>query len=337
MTQYEKLLALAKACANPVQTEYSADGETVTIEHAKQALRDGISELMGSKKGSYKNYRANKNLIFALIEETVDLVIPRQVNKTFGAWAEISVYGQGDAPLFRIKQGRKRAKKFITKVGLSGNYETFRLDQSTFKLDTEAFGGAGVINLERMADGAEDLTEVAQIILEGIEDSVYAEITKALQNSLAGANSNNFASANGVDATLVKGLIDAMYAYGDSVTIYGTRQIVGKLAVSDAMRSDADKSDMRERGYVGRFHSADVVALPQGFVDETNTVYGLSNAYLYIIPGGNEKIVKVGFEGDTIVNELQNRDNTIEVSAYKKFGVAVLTNNQFAMYKDTSV
>ena len=55
---------------------------------------------------------------------------------------------------------------------------------------------------------------------------------------------------------------------------------------------------------------------------------------VYIIPeGANGKPVKVAMEGTTIIDEYENRDRSREIQSYKKFGVAVIDDNDIAVYK----
>ena len=90
---------------------------------------------------------------------------------------------QGQKAVFKKKVGRSRAKKFLTQVGLSGVYETFRLDSTTFEIPAHAVGGAVTIDFERLLDGAESIKDVMDIMTEGLVDSVFLEVQKALRGA----------------------------------------------------------------------------------------------------------------------------------------------------------
>ena len=64
---------------------------------------------------------------------------------------------------FKKKLGRARGKSFVTRVGLGGVFETFRLDSTEFTIETEAIGGATAIDFERFLAGQEDLAEQVDI------------------------------------------------------------------------------------------------------------------------------------------------------------------------------
>ena len=63
-------------------------------------------------------------------------------------FAEIKTYAQGDKPTFILKLSKNRAKQFITRVGLAGIYEVFKLDKKSMEITCEAYGGAAQIGLE---------------------------------------------------------------------------------------------------------------------------------------------------------------------------------------------
>ena len=53
--------------------------------------------------------------------------------------------------------------------------------------------------------------------------------------------------------------------------------------------------------------------------------------------GGNDKPVKIAFEGQTIVDEYVNADRSREVQVYKKLGVVAMMTNNICSYEDTSL
>lgn len=60
--------------------------------------------------------------------------------------------------------------------------------------------------------------------------------------------------------------------------------------------------------------------------------------YLFILPAGQEKIVKVALEGGLITRETSMQgDWTINFEAYQKAGVAVYSVNNIGIYKMTSL
>ena len=121
-----------------------------TSESVNAAFVDGLRELMGT----YNQFMKNRYDIYDIIIQAADEVMPKKVISELGAFCEIQVVGEGQKAMFKRKLGRNRAKKFLTQVGLSGVYETFRLDADTFELGGHAVGGGATVDFVRIIDGS---------------------------------------------------------------------------------------------------------------------------------------------------------------------------------------
>ena len=116
-----------------------------TNDSVNAAFIDGLKELAGS----VNKFMKNRYDIYDIIIEAADEVMPKKVISALSAFAEVQVVGEGQKALFKRRLGRNRAKKFLTQVGLSGVYETFRLDSDTFELNAHAVGGGATIDFQR--------------------------------------------------------------------------------------------------------------------------------------------------------------------------------------------
>ena len=103
--------------------------------------------------------------------------------------------------------------------------------------------------------------------------------------------------------------------------------------------SDQDMMDVRDRGYIGKFHGYPVVVMPQSFTDDTNAKTTMNPSFAYVIPAGKEKIIKLVFEGDPYFKEWENRgDNGIELQAYAKVGLAIVSSpNYWGIYYNSAI
>ena len=326
------MLAVAKADKNaPVAYSF---GEK---QYDYNALNDTLREELKELAGTYSLYRENKNTIFALIEETIDEILPKKVMEQYSMFAEVRTFAQGDRPVFNKKEGRRRAKQFVTRVGLAGIYEVFKLDKSTFEVPTSAFGGAAQIGFEEFLDGKVDFAEVTEIIMEGLDEVVYEEIAKALIGGINQLPAANKVSHTGFNEAQMDKLIAISRAYGEP-TIYCTYELAAKiLPVSDWVSNDM-KNERNAQGYISQYKGNRIVILPQSFTDETNATKVIDPSYAWIIPtGGNDKPVKIAFEGQTIVDEYTNYDRSREIQVYKKLGVVAMMTNNICVYEDSSL
>ena len=169
--------------------------------YSMENVNDALVEALRDMAGSVNQFMKNRYDIYEIIIEAADEVVPKNVIDAVGVFAEVRQVGQGQKALFRTNLGRTRAKKFLTQVGLSGVYETFRLDHGYFELGGHAIGGACRIDFERMLDGAEDMAELVAILTEAQTEAVYKEVHKALRAafSKAGVPANNRAQGSDYD------------------------------------------------------------------------------------------------------------------------------------------
>jgi hypothetical protein len=341
MLNRNDLVALMKqvAKADPsTPVAYSFNGENLSYEALNETLRQELNELAGT----YSLYRDNKNLIFSIIEETLDEVLPKKVVEQYNQFAEVRTFAQGDKILFRRKLGsNKRAKQFVTRVGLAGIYEVFKLSKAeeAFEVRTSAIGGAAQIGFEEFLDGRVDFAEVTQIIMEGMDELIYKEVAAALKASINQLPPANRAAVAGFDEAAFDKLITIASAYGEP-TIYCTYEFAVQMIPQEAWRyTEAMKDELWRTGRLASYKGKKVVILEQGFEDETNSRKVIDPGYAWIIPtGADNKPVKIAFEGATIVDEFNNPgDRSREIQVYKKVGVVAMLANNICAYVDTAL
>ncbi|NCC88069.1 MAG: hypothetical protein EOM05_09435, partial [Clostridia bacterium] len=239
-------LALAVAKKTP-QGEFSFSDMHETL---RDAMKVAISD---EGKISYTKWHQNKLAIFALIAEMVDAVLPQKIEQAgIGKFIEVKNFGHGDKPRFTVKTGKKNVKRFITKVSAAGVYDRVRLDKAYFDVDVYVHGGAVYQTLESFLAGDGDINEVLDIMLDELEESIYVDVTTALQGATATMPAANQATHNGFDSTKFRNVLATVRAYG-TPNIFCTQEFAATLTLDAAFVSDADKNDMREQGYIGKY------------------------------------------------------------------------------------
>ena len=340
--EFNDILKLAKTVAKADPSKpvaYSFGEKSFGYSEMNETLRAEFAALAPD----YRTYKINQNTIFALIEQTIDDVLPNRVMEQYGQFAEIKTFAQGDKPIFTQKitqASRNRAKQFIGKVGLAGLYEVFKLDGRSYEVTTNAIGGAAQIGFEEFLDGRVDFAEVLNIVMAGLDECIYMEIEKQLigaAQNVQTTNVNNVSTQNGFNEQEMDRLLSISDSYGGRATIYCTFEFAATMIPSDNRWSNEMKNTMWNNGYLGAYKGHQVIVLPQSFEDETNSKKVIDPAYAWIIPTGAEKPVKIAFEGGTIVDEYTNYDRSKEVQIYKKVGVRAIFSNDICVYKNTSL
>ena len=337
--EFKDMLTLTKLVANakpsaPVAYSYGDK------QFSYSDLADTVRSEFAALAPDYRTYKVNQNTIFALLEQTIDDVLPKRVLEQYSQFAEIKTFSQGDKPIFTQKitqASKRRAKQFIGKVGLAGLYEVFKLDGQSYEVTTDAIGGAAQIGFEEFLDGRVDFADVLDIVMQGLDECIYVEIEKQLIGAVENVQGANKVSKNTFSETDMDKLISIADAYGQS-TIYCTFEFAATMIPSDARMSDAMKENLwLENGYFATYKGHKVVVLPNSFEDEKNTTKVIDPSYAWIIPTGADKPVKIAFEGGTIVDEYTNYDRSKEVQVYKKVGVRAIFSNAICVYRNTSL
>lgn len=341
---------------NPNPTKYSTSD-------IKATLSDNIHQICND----YNSYRRNKLTLFEIMQEAYTEILPKSVEDYMGSFADVRTTPDGQKVQFVVKTGARRARQFITEVGLSGAYESFRLDTNTFEVGGRAIGGTTYIDYERMVCGNEDVSEQTQILLDAVQFRIYGEIQKAL---LAAVNAedrpanNRYVSA-GFNADLMAKACRVASSYsgnGGGVTIFAAPEFVeamgpdaigmpvyGAYALPAAPTAGSaagyatpvynprNIEEIAAYGRIKTFRGNPIVEIPQSYTDETNEVSITNPAVAYIFPNGREKPVKIVFEGPARVDDWKHRDRSIEVEVYQKVGVAILTNYDWCVYVNTDL
>ena len=332
------------AAKNEAPANYSASS-------VDAALLDGFKEMCGS----VAQFMKNRYDIYEIITQAVDEVVPNKVMDAVGIFAEVQTVPQGTKAVFKQKIGKTRARKFLTQVGLSGVYETFRLDVKNFEVSAHAVGGATTIDFERMLDGAEVMSDLVEIITEGMVDSVYLEVHKALRAaySVTGVPQANRAQGSTFSGDDMMGLISVVKGYGNGAVIFAPPEFIAAMGADaivpitsygnpatsgiQGVYHPQDIDAIHNQGYINIFRGTPVVQIPQSYVDENNDKTWIDPQLAYVLPTGGERVVKVVLEGNTQMYDFTNRDQSMEIHTYRKLGAAILTYHNWAIYQNTGI
>ena len=350
-SELKQLAIAAMKAERGTSTTFSFDGkqESYSDEQLNEALSNEFKKLTGYVEGrgiTWSDYRENQNKIFRLIEETINEVLPPRIEQNYMQFADVRRIPQGDRAVFKLKiteAAKRRARTFVTRVGLAGRYETFILDGASMEVKTGAIGSAARIGFEEFLDGRWQFSDFTSIILEQMDYYIYLEVAKALEAMLENIPTVNKASVNGFDEQTFDDLLNIADTYGQSI-IYCTQEFANTLIPSSDRWSDKMKDTLWENGWLGAYKHHQVVILPQSLVDETNMEKVIDPSQAYIIPAGSEKPIKVVFEGTTqvrTIDEKVNDDWSTDLQTYTKVGVGTIATlgqlNWICAYKNTKL
>lgn len=323
--------------------------ENFDLNNVNEAFREELQNYCSS----IPMFMKNRYDLYQIIIENADEIVPARVVDALGMFAEVKQVAQNEKAMFRTSKAasKMRAKKFLTQVGLSGVYESFRLDSDMFEVKAHAIGGAVTVDFERMLDGSESMQEVMDVITEGLTDAVYLEIQKALRaavnNPLAPAANRVISSTFEADKMFSLCTTVRNYASNGGVVIFAPPEFVGAMgpdaivpvtaAGAQGIYHPQDIDRIHNQGYINLFRGNPIVQIPQSFVDTDNKLTWIDPQLAYVLPTGGEKVVKIVLEGNTQMYDWTNTDQSLEMHVYKKMGAAIMTLYNFGIYQNTSI
>lgn len=328
---------------------YAAKGQApanYSTETVNGALLDGLKGLLGSNR--LIDFQRHKLDIFEIIGEVADEIMPGRLDNIVGLFAETRYVDQGDTVQFRRKVGKNRAKRhFITAAGLSGVYETFRLDSESYGVRLNAVGGAAIVDFERMLDGFETISDVMEVIADGLVENVISQVIEALVAAASEMDvaNDNYVS-NAYDASEMVKVVNAVKAHGNGAVIFASPEFIAAMgpdaivpATTNAqgVYSPDDIDAIHKTGLIKIFRGTPVVELPNGYKDEVGGEKWLPVDTAFVLPTTGSKVVKIVVEGQTQMYDFMNRDQSWELHFYRKIGVAIESYNTWGMYTNTSL
>jgi hypothetical protein len=298
-----------------------SSNDKYTAEERAEGLRNYLADLN-------KDYRENKNKIFQIIEDTVNEVLPTRVLDSVKTFAEFRQFDQNTTVRFKVKNGKIKA----VSVAIGGTVKRARVDKGWFTMKTEAVMAKVYEEYERVISGQVDWNELINMVSDAIMDAILIKVHQALIGVYDSLPTVNKHSSPTIDTAELDKIINIVKAYGTPV-IMGTPVALGQVPMSyPSAPTDADKMDMRTKGYIGMYKGCICAELPNSYEDADNAVKTFNDKYIFIVPSGGEKIVKVAMEGGLITKDSNGEDWTVNFEAYQKVGVGIQAINNIGMY-----
>ena len=136
-------------------TEFSTEDVN---EAAVKAIMD---ELGLDENSSARDIRAVEERAFALIEESVDEIMPKKLQDVLGGFAEVRTFPRDAEVVFNIEKiGKNRAKLTISKGARGGIYRAARLANKFFSPEVHVETVAVYVTLEDLILGKMSLAEL---------------------------------------------------------------------------------------------------------------------------------------------------------------------------------
>lgn len=322
----KKLIEIGVALAKGATGSYSK-------EESNEKFREQLNKLTGSEDGKfkYKTFRKNQIEVYEILEEVLDMRIEEGIKNQFDQYVDVRSVKFGDQLSFLPESDELFEVSEI--AGGTNNLSRQRLTYGKpFQVTTGWEGVKIYEELERFLSGYIDWEELINRVERSFQNKITEKIFAAIKNAY-----NSLSAPYKYGGTWDTEQFNDIVSHVEAATgmkplVVGTRKAIRK-AIPDFV-SDNMKDQRNEDGYFKTIDGISFGVIPQAHKIGTDT-FAIDDDFLLILPSGNEKIVKLIFEGDTLIRETNgqtNADDSQEYTARKKYGVAVATSAKYAVY-----
>ena len=306
------------------------NGTPMTVAQGQASINQAILDAVGGT-WSYRAFQANKNAVFALIEEAMEVIIPKSLEQML-SFAEIKNTAFGDALQFTIHD----TKNFKVASVSAGNGDLRRQTILNKKLilPMEKIGVKVYAELDNLLSGRIDWNMYVDRVIKSMNDEILTRVYAALCDGY-----NKLGAKYGIKGTyeeekLIELVSRVKAKTGGDVIIYGTLKALAKISNIEKT-GETGKADMYHKGYVGKFFSTEVCELEQVINSEDDFV--VNDDVILVIPKDGESIVKVAIEGTPIIVETKDSgtrtDLSEEYTMLQSVGVGAIVADNFGAYE----
>lgn len=336
---------LAKVIYNVYKNNIPTEYVDMSGADRDEAIRKEIFKILGLESYSRKEFRQawrqHKNEVYNLIEELCDQVMVDGEairDAFFNQFVETRNLALGDKNEFYVE-----GENELELVEFSGSHFDLRRTRidvgQNFSVGVKNYGIKVYEYFERVMAGRCDFAKLVELIAVAINKKM-AELaretmTAALANLPAVYNHNGSYNEDAIMQLIAH--VEA--ATGEAPRLVGTKTAIRRLqGVVDTKWSNDMKNERNQNGFITTWNGYSCVELQQSHA-KGNETFLMPDDTIYVLTG-NDKPVKMVFEGDTEVKEISdgvtNADRTVEQVVTLKMGASVIYNKMLGVIKITA-
>lgn len=328
---------LVKLCVDyvqtPAQVQHFSNGKDVD-----QVIRGKFFEIMGTEKPNMKDMRRHKVEIFEILEEVLTETYLKGVEEDefFKQFAEVRNLALGDSQEFYIEDD---SVVIVSKhAGNHWNIHRQKMEGGTsFTIQTESYAAAIYGDFFLFLTGRLSFGKLVAKVGEGIQNKINSEIAASFASASAQLPAEFKATGAYDEATLLD-LVSHVEAVAGSAIVVGTKKALAKITAGAnfANYTEGMKAELHNNGRVAHYNGMTLVQLPA--VHKANSFdFAYDDDQLLVLPNNGNTPIKVIFEGESLVREVsdntENMDMSFDYRFLTRFGTKVIFENLFGSYK----
>ena len=307
--------------------------EKYSVKDGSDAIRAQILEAMGTQEWDVYKFQQNKFEVYRILSEAITVALAEMTLGKYNDWVEYKDLALGDTVEFYIPN----TDLFEVGYVADGTNQMRRQRIVNKKLAMSGFP-LGIKVYEEFLSfmmGRVDWQELVRRAAASLDYKLSEIIVKQIEKAYNGLDSKYVKTGSFNEDELVDLVQRVEAKTGQKCTIFGSKKALTKIRQGvGAILSANDKEDIRNHGFVTLLHGTPVIEIPQ--VLDKNDNYALKDDMLFVIPNGDTKMVKLGFEGDAYIYEVQDpatrMDQALEYMITRRVQIGVAKANYYGVY-----
>ncbi|KZE65157.1 hypothetical protein AV545_04335 [Paenibacillus jamilae] len=271
---------------------------------------------------------------FALVAQTLDIVIPETVLDSFYQFAEVKNVNWGDQLVFHVdspdlfvvstkangQRGNQRQRLFGKDVTLTPQRRTVEIYEELYRvLAGKTNWGAWV-------------ARVAQAIETDITTRIYSSIYDSF-TTLGAKYKENAAFTSTAFNNLVQRVSAANNT--DKSVVFGTKTALARILPENQYLQFGLGQEFNKNGHLGNFQGTELFEIGQRLKPNSDD-FAIDGDFAIVLSSGSDKLVKIGFEGNTVITQTKPEDNADQTTGYsvsQHYDVQLITAAAYGLYK----
>jgi hypothetical protein len=328
---------------DPAKANFSAKG-IGSLEEAESLFRKTLLEECGFVEGKldYKQFSNPmvKWKLFQLTSETIDAIVPKVLSTQFDRFVETKNAAWNEQLIFKVN-----SPDFfrVDKVANGNtNVRGQRLDKRAIRLYPVMREVKIQESLYRVLAGEVEWATYVNRVAISMATEIKGDVYNAIYNSYDGLGAE-FQENGTFDPVSFNKLVQRVQAANGGLkpVAFGTKLALAKITPSagftayPGFMSQGMMDDYNISGFLGHFQGTDLIELEQAL--KPNTLdFAIDDNFVIIAPSGSDKIVKLGFEGESIVTENTANlpvDQEFEYTFQKAWDTQVLAAGRYGIIR----
>jgi hypothetical protein len=327
--------------ANPSKANFSNSG-VGSLDEAHELFRKTLLEELGIQDGKI-DFKVLDNpmakwKLFQLTTEVIDAIVPKVLANQFDRFVETKNAAWNEQLIFKVNSPDYFR---VDKVSLGNtNVRSQRLDQRALRLNPVMRNVTIGESIYRVLAGEVDWATYVNRVALSMAAAIKGDIYNAIYNSYSDLDAE-FQESGTFDGTAFNTLAARVQAANGGLkpVAFGTKLALQKITPSagftayPGLMSQNMMDELNVSGFLGYYQGTPLIELEQAMVPST-TDFAINDNFIIVAPAGADKIVKLGFEGESRITENSNDlgpDQQLEYTFQKAWDTQVLAAGRYGI------